>query len=253
MRPAIRRTARPERTYERDEDGALAPHDEALGPDWKEETMVNATDEPRDPMADVAGDAAVPTDTDYATTVVPPRTYERPLPPPLPPLPPPGYALVETKPPQVKSPVLAVVLSVFPGLGQLYNEQPAKAVTFFFGFVGSIYGAAEISPFPFAFLIPFVWFYNLIDAWITASDINQRARAGDFVRRDTSFESPLWGGTLLGLGLVLLLNNLGWLHLASFARYWPVVLVIVGAVFLTRAVRARQTTPARESFDDRPL
>jgi TM2 domain-containing membrane protein YozV len=219
----------------------------------KEETMVNATDEPRDPLAEPEGDTAAAV-TDYsAPTVVPPRAYDRPLPPPLPPLPPPGYTLVETKPPQVKSPLLAVILSFFAGLGQLYNEQPAKAVTFFFAFVGSIYGAAEISPFPFAFLIPFVWFYNVIDAWLTASDINRRARAGDVVRKDTAFESPVWGGTLLGLGFVLLLNNLGWLNLASFARYWPVVLVAAGAGFLMRALRARQSPPARESFDDRPL
>jgi TM2 domain-containing membrane protein YozV len=220
----------------------------------KEETMVNATDEPRDPMADTAVDAAATEAPAYGgTAVAPPRTYERPLPPPLPPLPPPGFTLVETKPPQAKAPVLAVLLSFFPGLGQLYNEQPAKAITFFFAFVGSIYGAAEISPFPFAFLIPFVWFYNLIDAWITAGDINKRARAGDYERKDTSFESPLWGGTLLGLGLLLLLNNMGWLRLAAFARYWPLVLVVVGAAFLLRALRARQAAPARGSYDDRPL
>ena len=40
---------------------------------------------------------------------------------------------------------------------------------FFFAEVGCIYGAAEIDPFPFAFLIPFVYFFNLIDAWRSAT------------------------------------------------------------------------------------
>jgi TM2 domain-containing membrane protein YozV len=182
---------------------------------------------------------------------VPPRSYERP---PLPPLPAPSYALpLEPRPPQVKAPLLAVGLSFFPGLGQLYNEQPAKAVTFFFGFVGAIYGAAEISPFPFAFLIPFVWFYNVIDAWISAQDINRRANDRALVRKDSAVESPGWGAGLLLLGLVLLLNNLGWLRLAALSRYWPLALVIAGGLFLARALRARKEPPARGPFDEHPL
>jgi TM2 domain-containing membrane protein YozV len=207
--------------------------------------MEDAMDERRDAPADVG------TPESYTAQTVPPRTYERP---PLPPLPPPVYgAPPDVRPPQVKAPLLAVALSAFPGLGQLYNEQPAKAVTFFFGFVGAIYGAAEISPFPFAFLIPFVWFYNVIDAWTSANDINRRTLAGSLVRKDTAVESPGWGAALLLLGLVLLLNNLGWLHLASLSRYWPLALVVAGGLFLARALRSRQSSAAGEPFDERPL
>jgi hypothetical protein len=175
--------------------------------------MENPLDDRREPMDEMADTMAPPT----ARTLPP-------LPPPSPVLP-----MLEPRPPQVKAPLLAVFLSVFPGLGQLYNEQPAKAV--------------------------FVWFYNLIDAWTSANDINQRALSGEVVRKETSFESPLWGGTLLGMGLLLLLNNLGWLRLAALGRYWPIVivLVVIGAVFLARAVRARQAPAPREPFDDRPL
>src|SRR5262245_28806850 len=191
--------------------------------------MEDAMDEPRDARAETDEGR---TPESYAATV-PPRTYERPPLPPLPP-PPPPYAMPGSQAAEVKSPWLALVLSFFPGLGQLYNEQPAKAVTFFFGFVGSIYGTAEISPFPFAFLIPFVWFYNVIDAWMGANEINRRAREGSLVRKDSALESPGWGAGLLLLGLVLLLNNLGWLHLASLGRYWPLALVIAGGLFLAK-------------------
>lgn len=210
--------------------------------------MDNAMDDPRERRepADTADSAA-----SYTAETVPPRMYERP---PLPPLPAPQYAPPAEKPAQVKAPILSLLLSLgFPGLGQLYNEQPAKAVTFFFGIVGSIYGTAEISPFPFAFLIPFVWVYNLIDAWTSAQDINRRAVSGQLVRKDTTLESPGWGAGLLLLGLVLLLNNMGWLRLAAAARYWPLVLVVVGGLFLARAMRARQAPRAGEPFDERPL
>jgi hypothetical protein len=126
-------------------------------------------------------------------------------------------------------------------------------VTFFFAFVGAIYGTAEISPFPFAFLIPFVWCYNLIDAWNGAQDINRRTYRGEIVRRDAALESPGWGAGLLVLGLALLMNNLGWLRLAAIGRYWPLALVVVGAIFLYRALRAQKTPPAGGSFDERPL
>lgn len=172
----------------------------------------------------------------------------------LPPLPAPYTAPPALPPAPAKTPILALLLSVFPGLGQLYNEQPAKAVTFFFFVVGSIYGTATISPFPFAFLIPFSWFYNLIDAWSSAHDINRRELAGGRPRKDRSLESPIWGATLLGLGLVLLLNNLGWLNLARLSRFWPLVMVVIGAIFLSRALKARDASaPARDSFDDRAL
>ncbi len=149
----------------------------------------------------------------------------------------------EPKPP--KNPWLALVLSLFPGLGQVYNGQPAKAFVFFSAWVGSIYGAAEISPFPFAFLIPFVYLYNMVDAFRTASLINARVLGGLPEPEEETFESPWWGAGLLALGLLLLLNNLGWLRLAALARYWPVVLIIAGGAFLYGAIQRRRDPAAR--------
>src|SRR5262245_65933056 len=89
---------------------------------------------------------------------------------------PPMMMATPTLPPRLpKSPGLALVLSIFPGLGQIYNGQPAKAFTFFFSWVGCIYGAAEISGLPFGLLIPFVYFYNLVAAYRSAALINRPA------------------------------------------------------------------------------
>ena len=204
--------------------------------------MENPIDDRREPLTDT--DPAAPAPEEAPSYVPYPRTQA-----PLPPLPAPGPApAYAPAPPQVKAPLLALMLSVFPGLGQLYNEQPAKAVTFFFLVVGSIYGTAVISPFPFAFLIPFTWFYNLIDAWASASDINRREGLGTRVRKDNAPESPLWGATLLGLGLLLLINNMGWLDLARLSRYWPLVMVVAGGAFLARALKARETPSNRNPF-----
>jgi len=135
-----------------------------------------------------------------------------------------------------KSAIVALVLSLFPGIGQIYNGQPAKALVFFFAWVGSIYLTAETHPF-FAFLIAFTYFYNLVDAWRSALAINARhARETGVVEKDTT-ESPAWGAALIGVGALLLLNNLGWLRLAALQRYWPLVLMAAGAAFLYGSMR----------------
>lgn len=158
----------------------------------------------------------------------------------VPTLPAPAATPTPPAPKLPKNPWLALVLSLFPGLGQVYNGQPAKAFVFFFAWVGSIYGAAEINPFPFAFLIPFVYLYNLVDAFRTAALINARSLGGLPAPEEEAFESPVWGGSLLVLGLLLLLNNLGWLQLAALARYWPLALIVAGAAFLYSAVQRRR-------------
>lgn len=154
-------------------------------------------------------------------------------PPPLPPSP----ATVVAKPP--KNPGLATFFSLFPGLGQVYNGQPARGLVFFAVFVASIYATATID-WPFAFLIPFVYFYNLVDAWRSATLINTRFAGGAREPEEEAVESPAWGATLVGIGLVLLANNLGWLELAALRRYWPLLLIAAGVALIYGSLRKRK-------------
>ncbi len=158
------------------------------------------------------------------------------LPPAVPPATPPApYARVP------KSAVLAVFLSfILPGVGQIYVGQPAKAFVFFFSFVGCIYGTTEGAVFPFAFLIPFVYLFCLIDAYRGAEEVNARFLGSGPERRDELAESPWWGVGLILLGGVLLLNNVGWLRLADFVRFWPLILILFGAGFVYSSLRRRK-------------
>ena len=152
---------------------------------------------------------------------------------PPPPLPPPVPAA--TPPKGVKNPWVALVLSVvLPGVGQVYNGQIAKAFVFFLGFAGAIYFASQVNPF-FAFLIPFVYLFNLVDAYRSATLGSGQADAFD-----DAAESPAWGVTLILLGGLLLLSNLGWLDLHRLARFWPVILIALGLVFLRGALERRK-------------
>ena len=157
-----------------------------------------------------------------------------------PPLPPPP-ATVVTPAPTVrlpKSPWVALLLSLLmPGLGQVYNGQFAKALTFFVAFSGAIYLIAEGNPLPFAIFLPFVYFWNMVDAFRSATFINARGLPAAEMADEA--EAPGWGIGLAAMGLLLLLNNLGWLHLAAFTRFWPVLLIGAGLVLLRRSLQRK--------------
>jgi hypothetical protein len=160
------------------------------------------------------------------------------LPPGVPPAAPPG-SFVKLP----KSPALALILSgIFPGVGQIYVGEPAKAFVFFFAFVGCIYGVTEGVVFPFAFLIPFVYLFGVIDAYRAADGANARFLGAASDQREDLAESPWWGGGLVLLGFLLLLNNLGWLRLADLGRFWPVILIVAGVLFLYSSLRKRSGT-----------
>ena len=172
-----------------------------------------------------------------------------PAPPPLPPAP----AIVAAGPyvQLPKSPGLAAFLSLFPGLGQVYNGQIARAFVFFFGFVGSIYLTASGHEFPFAFVIPFVYLFNIIDAWKGSTTINRRFLGGDSEgpMEEEAVESPLWGISLVVIGLLVLLNNMGWLDLDRLARWWPLLLIAVGGYFIYGSIQKKK---AEETADEPP-
>ena len=167
--------------------------------------------------------------------------------PPAPPAALPGAAPYLRLP---KSPGLAAFLSLFPGLGQVYNGQIARAFTFFFSWVGSIYLTATGHEFPFAFVIPFVYLYNIIDAWKGASAANQRFLGGAADSEpDTGVESPVWGSLLAVFGVLILLNNLHVLDLERLAQWWPLLLIAVGGFFVYESLQKKK---ASEAANERP-
>jgi hypothetical protein len=138
----------------------------------------------------------------------------------------------------LKAPWVALLLSLLmPGLGQVYNGQLSKAIFFFFAFSGSIYLITEGHPLPFAVFLPFIIFSNMIDAFRSATLIN--ARGTTQTAEEDDIESPGWGIGLAIIGLLLFLNNMGWLRLAALVPYWPLVLIAAGVVLLRRSLQRK--------------
>lgn len=138
------------------------------------------------------------------------------------------------------SPGLAFVLGLIPGVGAIYNGQYAKGLVhvIIIGLMISILSsdsAGGLEPLIGLMLAGF-WFYMAFEAYHTA----RRRLHGQAVDEFSSL-IPLRGGAtrfpaapvvLIALGVVFLLNNLQILELRRMLRYWPVLLIALGAYML---------------------
>lgn len=130
-----------------------------------------------------------------------------------------------------KSPALAAILSLGPGLGQIYVGYYMR------GFVNILVVAALIAVvsseppggmLPFlGMLIPFFWIFNMIDAWRRAHLYNEYLAGEEKPKLPT--DSPLVGGiVLLILGIILTLSITFGLDLDFLSWIWPLAILAAG-------------------------
>ena len=175
-------------------------------------------------------------------------------PSPAPYLLPPGARPDYFRDPRAKSPVLATVLSLMPGLGQVYLGYTqlgfihAAAFASFVALMSSNQlGRLE----PFAGIsMAFFFLYNLVDAHRRALLVNERLAQLESQPLPDGFGSVSFGGRLaLGLGLIFvgllsLLNLRFGFSLAWLERWWPAGLVLLGIYLVVRAVKDRAASHA---------
>lgn len=153
-----------------------------------------------------------------------------------------------------KSPALAAILSVMPGLGQVYVGYYQQ------GFINIIVVGSLISFLAsgsFESLVPlaglflaFFWLYNLVDAGRRASLYNQALLGLGPGKLPDQEEAPGTRGSLVGgvalilFGIVLFAHTMFQVRLDWIAEWWPLVMVAAGAYLIYKAVGSRQTREA---------
>lgn len=172
-----------------------------------------------------------------------------------------GGVSAAAPPPTVVSsspnPTVAGILSgFFPfGIGQLYNRQYAKALTYMLIFAFLVWAASSSSGLEpiFGLAIAFWYFYQIVDAVRSARAIQLNQPAPDplGINRLLNFSEdqgtnwtaagfPVGAIILIGLGCIFLLANMGWVHFHGIGNWWPLVLIALGIWLL---FRRRSTCP----------
>jgi TM2 domain-containing membrane protein YozV len=149
------------------------------------------------------------------------------------------------------SPALAFILGFIPGVGAIYNGQYIKGLVHavIFGVIVTlISGNDEGSAVPFlgimlaafVFYMPFEAFHTAkkrqmgiaVDEWsslISQGRMPNRAPTGPIV--------------LIGIGLLFLLHTLNLVNIHRIGRFWPVLLIIIGAYMLYSRANAARISP----------
>jgi cell wall-active antibiotic response 4TMS protein YvqF len=192
----------------------------------------------------VMHESAVP-HTDPGRPEAPPL-YARaqvPVPPPQP---------IQMRDPRAKSSSLAAVLSLVPGLGQVYVGYYQR------GFIHAVVVAGiitllagetlgQLEPM-FALFMVFFWLYNVIDASRRATLYNLYLAGNPTVGLPEDFMMPRSGGSIFGgacliaIGGILLLHTRFGMPLDWTEQWWPVAPMIFGVYLLAQAIRERRPT-----------
>jgi hypothetical protein len=158
-----------------------------------------------------------------------------PAPPPAaaPAAPPVAYPPLPAAPsPQAKNPAAAGLLSVIPGLGHVYLGLYQRAVIFFAVWV-VVMTVAPHGPGPAGLMIPFWWFFVLIDAVRQAKAINATGAPESNLlpnEKPMNFSGSLTFGIFLVLvGIFFLLDRYFRINLSFLFDFWPVLLIAFGA------------------------
>jgi Domain of unknown function (DUF5668)/B-box zinc finger len=184
-----------------------------------------------DCLATILGHPAPPAAQPHAA----PADYSSPLPiPPVPSAVPSGAG---------PNPVLAFFLGFLPGLGAFYNEQYGKGMIhlaiFLLLFITGVNGVDNDGAEAALWIcVAALWIYMPIDALRTA----QAKRAGQTLSDplgDFSKQRPVGPIILIGVGLLLLLNNFEWFQWYRIARFWPLILIAVGILMFRNRMERR--------------
>jgi len=155
---------------------------------------------------------------------------------------------------------LAFLLGLIPGVGAIYNGQYVKGLlhAVIFGMLVSITNGADeasghafltICSMAFFFYMPFEAFHTArkrqlglpVDEWSSLMTQNRLSSA-----------LPIGPILLIALGVLFLLHSMHVLDFRAIGRFWPIILIVIGAGMLYARLRhpviAAPAAPAQPQF-----
>ncbi len=152
--------------------------------------------------------------------------------------------------PRRKSPGMAAILALAPGLGHVYlgyysrGFLNATVVISIISLLATVRMPEVMYPLLGMFL-PFYWLYSIVDAGRRAAYMNHVLEGGKLDELPQEFAMPQPGGSMGGgvalivVGLVLLSHTLFDISLEWLEYWWPLIPVGIGIWLVARALRDR--------------
>ena len=153
------------------------------------------------------------------------------------------------------SPGLAFVLGMIPGVGAIYNGQYVKGLihVIILGILISIVSSdasAGLGPL-FGMLIAVWWAYMAFEAYHTAKKRQFGHHVDEFSSIVPLHSSrrgfPAGPVILIGFGVLFLMNTMDILRFDRMVRYWPILLIVLGAYMLYERITGPETPPQKEA------
>lgn len=145
----------------------------------------------------------------------------------------------------LKKPLVAGFLSLFPGMGNIYNGLYLRGAIFFTAAACLMALGGEDHEHPvLGFVIAFVWIFNVLDAYRQAQLINlgiaQDLGQEDLPKLPKAGQGGLVAGVLLILlGVVASLQLYLDIDLSWTLKFWPVAVIAFGAWLIYSWTRER--------------
>ncbi len=150
--------------------------------------------------------------------------------------PPPAMAAM----PVQTSPGLAFLLGLIPGVGAIYNGQYVKGLVhaLIFGLlIAMLNGVDETAGAPLlGIVLAAFYFYMPFEAYHTAKKRLMGVPVDEWsslvVLRGGSGRTPVGPIILIAIGVLFLLDTLHLVEFREIGRFWPVILIVIGALML---------------------
>lgn len=130
-----------------------------------------------------------------------------------------------------KSPSLAAFLSIFPGMGAIYNGNFLKGITYMLLFAVLIVltnNAGEPDSVVFGLMIAGFYIFQIIDSYNEAGRINEKTLCAEETAAGSEDLSLFSAVVVLLIGIVFQLANFDILTYRQVTRLWPLVLIAFG-------------------------
>ncbi|HUV12595.1 MAG TPA: DUF5668 domain-containing protein [Acidobacteriota bacterium] len=156
--------------------------------------------------------------------------------PPKPPPPPASAGHIPTR---------AALCALVPGVGAVYNREYTKAVVHFSIFAGLAMIGETVGVFVFAAISFYV--FTIIDAYRTADSMLRRGGFEAAQNQQEEINLPVWGGLLILMGVLFLLDNLGAIKIRNAVQFWPLILIALGGYLIYNYVQKDQVQKSQAS------